>query len=62
MPSGLFSQRTVEITNAEFACLIRDSERVAALKRLIKSVEYVNVNDIKAILDYKEPDNEKSNE
>ena len=45
----------VEISVTEYHGLLRMAERVAAVERLCTRSKYVSVEDIKIILDIKEP-------
>jgi hypothetical protein len=48
-------QKTITIPLEDFRNLIRQAERVSAVERMIAKLKYVTVDDIKVVLDIKEP-------
>ena len=48
-------ENTITITREEYNELIRASERIAAVERLCARSSYVCVDDVKHVLDIKEP-------
>lgn len=50
----------VTVTNREYEKLIRESEQLATVKKLLEANDYVSSGDLRTILDIKEK--EKENE
>lgn len=48
-------ENTITITREEYNELIRASERIAAVERLCARSSYVGIDDVKHVLDIKEP-------
>jgi hypothetical protein len=48
-------QNTITIPVEDYRNLIRQSERVSAVERMIAKLKYVTVDDIKVVLDINEP-------
>jgi hypothetical protein len=55
-------EKTVEITVQEYHELLRKAERIAAVERLCARSSYVCVDDVKHVLDIKEPVTKGENE
>ena len=55
------NENTITITLDEYRELIAKAERIEAVGRMIDSTNYVNVDDIKAILGISECKGEKEN-
>lgn len=53
---------TVSVPKPEYENLVRDSEKIETLKRLIKSSKYVTTGEVMAILEIEESDKEESEE
>lgn len=45
---------TLEITATKYERLVRESEQLATVKKLLEKKEYVSSDDLKTILDIKE--------
>jgi hypothetical protein len=48
-------QKTITIPLEDFRNLIRQAERVASVERMCEKLEYVTADQIKVVLDIKEP-------
>lgn len=48
-------ENTITISREEYNELIRAAERISAVERLFARSQYVNTDDVKIILDIKEP-------
>lgn len=49
------NDRTITITLDEYRDLVKQSERIAAVRRFCNESEYVSVDEVKNILGIKEP-------
>lgn len=54
------NENTITITLDEYRELVAKAERVEAVGRIITRTQFVNVDDIKAILDIESPISEES--
>lgn len=54
------NENTITITLDEYRELIAKAERIEAVGRMIDSTNYVNVDDIKAILGIEQTENKES--
>lgn len=51
----------VEISVELFTRLVKSEERLSVIARLLESKEYVDISDIKAVLDIKDGDSDVHN-
>lgn len=52
----------IDISVAEYNDLVRDSEKIAAVRRLVAANEYISTKDVMAILDIERKDTEPRGE
>lgn len=53
---------TITITLEEYNNLVRAAERIATVERLLTRTSYVCMEDVKVVLDIKEPATKEENE
>lgn len=54
MPNLFGAAEPIAITKKHYKDLIRDSERVNVLKRIVKNNDYISLKELKAILEIEE--------